>query len=183
MGNLLCYSCAVELAILPALNRISEQQENPTQNNVAKIKHFLDYAATNITAIVQYKYSDVLILIDSDTSYLSETWKHSRTGGHYHLSSLPDNPTKPTNLPPQANATIHTEHRIMIHVVDSVAKAECGGLFHHGKASVPLRITLGELSFNQPRTLIKWIIPILKLLLPLLSDKKGPMQWICDFIG
>ena len=39
--------------------------------------------------------------------------------------------------------------------MDSDAEPEDGGLFHYGKITVPLRITLKELSFPQPVTPIK----------------------------
>ena len=38
----------------------------------AEITHFLDYAATNMSAIIQYKASNMILHIGSDTSYLSE---------------------------------------------------------------------------------------------------------------
>ena len=62
---------------------------------------------------------------------------------------------KSPNLPPPANGPIHTECRILKHVVASAAEAEVGGLFHNGQTAVPLRITLHELGFTQPPTPIK----------------------------
>ena len=74
--------------MLPALNTLEEQQSSPTKNMEAAITHFLDYVATNPSAIIQYKASDMILHIDSDASYLSEPMAHSRTGGHYYLRSL-----------------------------------------------------------------------------------------------
>ena len=75
-------------------------------------------------------------------------------GGRYYLSSLPTDPKIYPNLPPPANGPIHTECRILKHVVASAAaaEAEVGGLFHNGQKAVPLRITLHELGFTQPPT-------------------------------
>ena len=39
--------------------------------------------------------------------------------------------------------------------MDSVSEAEVGGIFHNGKTDSPLRITIKEISFNQPLTPIK----------------------------
>ena len=50
---------------------------------------------------------------------------------------------------------MHTECRILNHVVASASTAEFGGLFHNGLTAVPLRITLHELGFTQPQTPIK----------------------------
>ena len=58
-------------------------------------------------------------------------------------------------LPPPENDPIHTECRILKHVVVSAAESEVGGLFHNGKTAVPLIITLHELGFTQPPTPIK----------------------------
>ena len=68
MVNLLYYAHAVDCTILPALNKISEYQANPTQNTESAITHFLDHAATNTTSIVQYKASDMVLQIDNDAS-------------------------------------------------------------------------------------------------------------------
>ena len=141
--------------MLPDLNTLAEQQSSPTKNMEATITNFLDYAATNLSAIIQYKASNMILYIDSDASYLSEPRACSCTGGHYYLSSLPTDPKKYPNLPPPENGPIYTECRILKHVVASTTKAEVGGLFHNGQTAVPLRITLHELGFAQPPTPIK----------------------------
>ena len=70
IGTFLYYSCAVDCTVLPALNTLAEQQSSPTKNVEAAITHFLDYAATNPSAVIQYKASDMILHIDSDASYL-----------------------------------------------------------------------------------------------------------------
>ena len=75
--------------MLPALNTLAEQQSSPTKNMEAEITHFLDYSATNPSAIIQYKARNMILHIDSDASYLSEPKARSRTGGNYYLISLP----------------------------------------------------------------------------------------------
>ena len=119
------------------------------------ITHFLDYAATNPSAIIQYKASDMILHIDSDSSYLSDPRSCSHNGGHYYLRSLPTIPKKSPNLPSPANGPINTECRILKHVVAFAAKAEVIGLFHNRQTAVPLIITLHELGFTQPPTPIK----------------------------
>ena len=54
--------------MLPVINTLAEQQSNPTKNNEAAIKQFLDYAATNPPTIIQYKYIYVILHIDGDAS-------------------------------------------------------------------------------------------------------------------
>ena len=72
IGTFLYYARAVDCNVLPALNTLAEQQSSSTKNTEAAITHFLDYEATNPSAIIQYKASDMILHIDSDASYLSE---------------------------------------------------------------------------------------------------------------
>ena len=53
IGTLLYYVRAVDCTILPVLNTLAEQQSSPTKNTEAAITHFLDYAATNPSVIIQ----------------------------------------------------------------------------------------------------------------------------------
>ena len=122
VGSFLYYARAVDCTMLPALNTISEQQSNPTNNTEAEITQFLEYAATNPSAIFQYKSSYMILHIYSDASYLSEPLACSFTVEHYYLSSLIANPKKAPNLPPQENVPIHTECKNLKHVVASVSK-------------------------------------------------------------
>ena len=183
IGTFLYYARAVDCTMLPALNTLAEQQSSPTKNTEAAITHFLDYAATNPSAIIHYKASDMILHIDSDASYLSEPRARSRTGGHYYLSSLPTNPEKYTNLPPPANGPIHTECIILKHVVASASKAEVRGLFRNDQTAVPLIITLHELVFTQPPTPIKIDNSAAKGIVTATFIQKGPRQWTCNFIG
>ena len=151
----LYYAYDVDCTMLPALNILAEQQSSPTRNKESAITNLLDYAATNPSVIIQYKASDMILYINSDASYLSDPRARSCTGGQYYLSSLPTDLKKSSNLPPPANGPIHTEWRILKHVVASAAETEVGGLLHNGKTLVPLIITLHELGFTQPPNPIK----------------------------
>ena len=78
IGTFFYYARAVYCTMLPALSTIAEQQSSPTKNTEAAITHFLYYAATNPSAIIQYKASDIILHIDSDASYLSEPRERNR---------------------------------------------------------------------------------------------------------
>ena len=110
--------------MIPALNTLADQQSSPTKNTEAEITHFLDYAATNPSTIVRYKARYMILHIYIDASYLSELRAHSRTGGGSYLISLPSDPKKSPNLTPPANGPIHTEYRILNHMVASADEAE-----------------------------------------------------------
>ena len=139
--------------MLPSLNILAEQQSISTKNMEAAIPNFLAYEANNLSAIIQYKSSDMIIHIDSDTSYISDPRACSCTVGQYYLTN--NWPEKSPNLLPPANGPIHTEYRISKHVVASASEAEVGGLFHNRKTAAPLQITLHELGFTQPPTPVK----------------------------
>ena len=81
--NFLYYAYTVYCTTLSALNSIAEKQAHPTQNTEAVIKHLMNYAATNNTAVIQFKASEMVLQIKSDASYLSKPWACSRTEGKY----------------------------------------------------------------------------------------------------
>ena len=70
IGTFLYYALNVDCTMLPYLNILAEQQSNPTKITEASITTFLDYAATNLSATIQYKYSNMILHIESDESYL-----------------------------------------------------------------------------------------------------------------
>ena len=71
IGTFLYYSRDVDCTMLPPLNTLAEQQSNPTKSIESAITQFLDCAATDSSAIIQYKSSNMILHIDSDASYLS----------------------------------------------------------------------------------------------------------------
>ena len=68
VGTFLYYAQPLDCTMLPDLNTLSEQQSSPTKNTEAAITNFLDCSATNPSAIIQYKASDMTLHIDSDAS-------------------------------------------------------------------------------------------------------------------
>ena len=77
MGTFLYYARDLYCTIMSALNSISEQQEDPTQNTKAVIKTFFDYAATNSNNVVKFRASDMVLQINSDALHLSGPWSIS----------------------------------------------------------------------------------------------------------
>jgi hypothetical protein len=116
---------------------------------------WLNYAATHPDAIVRYKASGMVLHVESDASYLSETKARSCVAGYHYLSDAPLDATKPPAPdanPPPLNGAINVPCKILCEVLSSAAEAELGGLFHNGKDAVPERITLQELGHAQPPT-------------------------------
>ena len=71
VGIFLYHDHGVDCTMLPALSTIAEQQSNRTQNIEDAITQFLDYAPTNLLAIVRYKYSDMILHVDRYALHLS----------------------------------------------------------------------------------------------------------------
>ena len=57
IGSLLYYAHTMDCTMLPTNNTLAEQQSSPNKNTESAIIHFLEYAATNMSAIIQYKDS------------------------------------------------------------------------------------------------------------------------------
>ncbi len=72
IGVFLYYGWAVDSTMLTALSAIASAQAEPTEETMTCCKKFLDYAATHQDAIFTYKNSDMVLVVHSDASYLSE---------------------------------------------------------------------------------------------------------------
>jgi hypothetical protein len=155
LGTFLYYARAVDSTMLAAIGSIATQQASATQSTLRAVTQLLDYAASHPDAVIRFKASGMILHVESDASYLSETKARSRVAGYHYLSDAPRDPTKPPApdaLPPPLNGAINVPCKILREVLSSAAEAELGGLFHNGKEAVPERITLEELGHPQPAT-------------------------------
>jgi hypothetical protein len=94
----------------------------------------------------------MVLYLHSDASYLSVSKAWSRAGGHFFLSDMSPDPTKPPLKPPTSNGPLHTTCQIMCNVLASAAEAKIGALFLNGQEALPIRVTLAELGHPQPPT-------------------------------
>jgi hypothetical protein len=100
----------------------------------------------------------MVLHVENDASYLTAPKAQSRAAGYHFLSSHPQDPTKPPgpNDPPAPGiGAINVLCSIMREVISSAAEAELAALFHNGKETNPIRITLQELGHKQPPTPIQ----------------------------
>jgi hypothetical protein len=158
LGTLLFYARAVDSTMLPAIGSIATQQAKGTKATMKAITQLLNYCATHPDATVRFIASDMVLHIESDASYLSESKARSRAAGYHFLSAKPKDPTKPpqpNDSPPPANGAINVLCQIMREVLSSAAEAELAACFHNGKEVCPIRITLDELGHPQPPTPIQ----------------------------
>ena len=71
IGTFLYYGEAVDSTMLTTLSSIASMQSAPTAQTMADTKLFLDYAATHQDAVVTYQANNMILVMHSDASYLS----------------------------------------------------------------------------------------------------------------
>ncbi len=130
-----------------ALSAIASAQAEPTEETMTRCKQFLDYAATHQDAIITYKKSDMVLVVHSDASYLSEPKAHSRAGDHFFLSSDIEDPID--------NGAVLNLAQLIKAIMSSAAEAELGALYINAHKAVPQWRTLEEMGHKQPPTPMK----------------------------
>ena len=111
---------------------------------MSNIHFFLDYAATHQDAIITYRASDMVLVVHSDASYLSEPKARSRAGGHFFMSSDTKDPAN--------NGAVLNIAQLIKAVMSSAAEAELGALYINACEAVPQRQLLEEMGHPQPPT-------------------------------
>ena len=147
VGSLLYYARAVDNKLLATLSTIGAQQANATANTQRAVEQLLDYVATYPNDGTTYRASGMILAAHSDASYLSEPNSRSRAGAHIFVSE---------NDPiPRPNGPVLTISSIIKFVMASAAEAELSALYLTAREMVPLRNTLTEMGWEQPKTPIQ----------------------------
>ncbi len=133
--------------MLTALSSIASTQAEPTKETMENIKLFLDYAASHQDAILTYQASDMVLIVHSNTSYLSKPKARSRTGGHFFMSFDVTNPHN--------NGAVLNIAQLIKAVTSLAAEAELGALYINARKAVPMRQLLTEMGHIQLRTPIQ----------------------------
>ena len=144
MGVFLYYGRAVDATMLTTLSAIASAQSEPTEETMTRCRQFLDYAATHQDAIITYKRSNMVLVVHSDASYLSEPKARSRAGGHFFMSS--------DTADPENNGAVLNLAQIIKAVMSSAAEAELGALYINAREAIPQRNVLEEMGHKQPPT-------------------------------
>ena len=147
VGSLLYYARAVDNKLLATLSAISSQQAAPTARTLAAVHQLLDYVATYPNDGITYRATSMVLAAHSDASFLTETNARSRAGAHVFLSD--DDPV------PRPNGAILSISQIIKFVVASAAEAELAALYITARELIPLRTTLEEMGWPQPKTPIQ----------------------------
>ena len=116
--------------MLTALSSIASNQAEPTEETMDNIKLFLNYAASHQDAILTYQASNMVLIVHSKASYLSEPKARSRAGGHFFMSSDVANPHN--------NGAILNIAQLIKAVMSSAAEAKLGALYINACEAVPM---------------------------------------------
>jgi len=149
IGVFLFYARAIDGTMLTAVTKLSSSQAHATEAVRDSCNHFLDYAATYPNAELVFHASDMILMVQSDCSFLSERNSRSRIGGIHYLTSSanPDDSF--------VNGAILCTSSILPCVVTSAFEGEYGGLYVNGQHAEALRNTLMDMGYPQgPTTLI-----------------------------
>jgi hypothetical protein len=138
-------------------------------------KQFLDYAATHPDAILTHKRSDMVLMVHSDASYLSEPKARSRAGGHFFLSSDVADPIY--------NRAVLNIAALIKAVMSSAAEAELGALYINACKAVPQRCTLEEMAHKQPPIPVQTDNTTTVGVVNSNIQPKCTKQWTCVSIG
>jgi hypothetical protein len=152
LGTFLFYGRAVDLTMVTAIGSIATEQASATELTMKAITQLLNYAACNPDATLRYHASDMILYVESDASYLSESKARSRVAGFHYLSNKQENLQDPNSTPPPFNGAISIPCKVLKAVLASTAESELAGLFVNGQEAVPERITLEELGHPQGPT-------------------------------
>ena len=130
-----------------ALSNIGTQKSAATECTAAAIHQILDYVATYPNDGIIYRASDMILCAHSHAAYINEFKACSRSGSFIFLSE--DDPI------PRLNGPVLTIAHIIKFVMSSAADAELTGIFITSNNMIPLRQTLIEMEWPQPKSLIQ----------------------------
>jgi hypothetical protein len=149
IGSILYYACTVNITVLMALSPIAIEQTKGTTSTMEKAKQLLDYLAMNPNAIMRFKASDMIMNDHSDVLYLSKVNTRSRACRFFFMGW----DTKDGD-PIKLNGACFTLCAILHFIIASTAKAKLGALFLKCKEGMIFQMTLEELGYPQPKTMV-----------------------------
>jgi hypothetical protein len=140
--------------MLPAIGSLASEQANGTKNTMRKIVQLLNYCASHPDAVVRYTASDMVLHVESDASYQSETKSRSRIARYHYLGPKPAPASKSGDKAPDlpTNGPVTVISHILNVVVSSAAEAETAGLYYNCREACAIHTCLAEMGHPQPET-------------------------------
>ena len=155
VGVFLYHAIDIGNTVLVALSNIGPEQARATSKTMDEVQQLLDYLASNSNEIIRYHASGMILLINSDASYLSVKKSRSISSGIFFLSDPKPDAITFSEYTSILNGLIFIMCNILCNIMVSAAEAEYGALFLNGQAAVPIRTTLIEMYHPQPPTSIQ----------------------------
>ena len=111
------------------------------------IDQIIDYVATYPNNGITYRASNTVLCGNSDAAYINDTKARSRAGAYIFLLEY--------DVVPQLNGPVLTVAQIINFFMSSAAEAELAGLFITAKSMAPMRETIIEMGWPQPKSPIQ----------------------------
>ena len=143
-GVFLFYSRAVDPTMLAAVNKISMEQSKPTTDTLKAVDRLLSYAEQYPNAVTTIRRSNMILCVQSDASYHSESQARSRAGGILHFGCNADDGS--------INGAIDHISMVIPTVCSSAAESEYAALFLNCREATNVRTILHDLGLPQPTT-------------------------------
>ncbi len=135
------YGCFVDPTMLIALSAIASAQAKPTEDTMTCCRQFLDYTATHQGTTITYRKIDVVIVVHSDASYLSEPKARSHVGKYFFMSSDVDDPIN--------KRAILNLAQLIKAIMFFTEEAKLGALYINSCEAVPQCQTFEEMGHKQ----------------------------------
>ena len=126
IGSFLYYARSLDSTMLPALNEILSSQAKITQYIKKECQQIIDYSTTYLDVYIYYHASNIVLLVDSDATYLVMPNAKSWIDRYFQLNNDLNRITYPN-----INGTILIEYKTLKHIVSSAVKVETVGIFHN----------------------------------------------------
>ena len=109
------------ITLLCPISAIASQSATPIEDKMRQTQQLLDYISKQEEAFLTFKASYMKLAAHSNVIYLSKLKAHSRSGGHFFLSS--------DSTIPQNNGAVLNIAQITKNVMSSATKSELLALY------------------------------------------------------
>ena len=140
-GTFVWYGRACYPTLSASLSTVSSLQTKGTDAVMAACHQLLDYLATHPDAAICYHASEIILVFDTDASYLSELGYRIRAASYYYMTNKCQ---KKFN-----NVVIDVLSTIIKHVVSSASESETGSLYYRYNGAIPYKVMLQEIVHPQ----------------------------------
>ena len=87
VGNFVWYSRACDPTLAASLSTIASCQTKGAEDVMAACHQLLDLLATHPDAAIWYHASDMILVFDTDASYISELGGKTRAAAYYYMTN------------------------------------------------------------------------------------------------